>query len=149
MGPSAAIVGVCVSVFVVVVVVVWCSCGWGGDGLLVDCFLGGGFWGTAVLTAPLTVIVWLCIVGLGAQDERTPLHFASYNGDIDAIKLLLAAKATVDRSDKVLALVFVALACGVACLVAGVGLKGAIWGSGWWVVDGGRCAVRLVSTEPM
>ena len=56
MGPSAAIVGVRVSVFVVVLV--WCWCG----GL----FVGVGFRGTAVLTAPLTALVWLCMVGLGA-----------------------------------------------------------------------------------
>ena len=64
------------------------------------------------------------------QNGGTPLYIASYNGHIDTIKLLLAAKATVDQAMKVFAFVFDALACGVACLVAGVGLIGAILGSG-------------------
>ena len=59
---------------------------------------------------------------------------ASRSGHGDAIKLLLAAKATVDQPDKVFALVFDALACGVACLVAGVDVERAMRGSGRWAV---------------
>ena len=58
-------------------------------------------------------------------------------GHGDAIKLLLAAKATVDQPSEVLALVFDALACGVACLVAGVGVERS--NAGKWAVGGGQC----------
>ena len=72
--------------------------------------------GTCMYTSNISVGVCMYYVTFHKQDNSTALHKASKNGHHEVVRVLLAAKATVNTQDKVRLSTIITIRFGHECM---------------------------------